>query len=209
MYCVSTNGDVYQVNEGQMEVAFSTGGQPTGLVFDHQGSSFIADQAHQAVLSQTLTDNRIEITPVIKDFDGRPLKGPHSMILSEKNNSLFFTDSGPLGETSIESPGGSVFAIDLSVSMLKPIIDGKLAHPSGIALSNDENEKMIFVSETGLNRVLRIVCHSSGVYHTSVFHQFSGRFGPSALAMSPDGKLYVARFDFTECSKNGLITVLN
>lgn len=29
-----------------MDVAFSTGGQPTGLVFDHQGSSFIADQAH-------------------------------------------------------------------------------------------------------------------------------------------------------------------
>jgi len=26
-----------------MEVAFSTGGQPSGLVFDHQGSSFIAD----------------------------------------------------------------------------------------------------------------------------------------------------------------------
>jgi hypothetical protein len=27
--------------------------------------------------------------------------------------------------------------------------------------------------------------------------------------MSPDGKLYVARFDFTECSKNGLISVIN
>jgi hypothetical protein len=26
LYCVSTNGDVYQVTEGQMEVAFSTGG---------------------------------------------------------------------------------------------------------------------------------------------------------------------------------------
>lgn len=26
--------------------------------------------------------------------------------------------------------------------------------------------------------------------------------------MSPDGKLYVARYDFTECSKNGLISVL-
>lgn len=79
------------------------------------------------------------------------------MVLSEKNNSLFFTDSGPLGETSIESPGGSVFAIDLGVSMLKPIIDSKLAQPSGIALSNDE--QCIFVAETGLNRVLRIVCH--------------------------------------------------
>ena len=51
LYCVSTNGDVYQVTEGQMEVASSTGGQPAGLVFDQQGSSFIADQAHQAVLS--------------------------------------------------------------------------------------------------------------------------------------------------------------
>ena len=103
------------------------------------------------------------------------------MILSEKNNSLFFTDSGPLGETSIESPQGSIFAIDLSVSMLKPIIDGKLAHPSGLAMSNDES--MIYVAETGLNRILRIVCHSSGVYHTSVFHQFAGRFGPTSLAM--------------------------
>lgn len=27
--------------------------------------------------------------------------------------------------------------------------------------------------------------------------------------MSPDGKLYVARYDFTECSKNGVIAILN
>ena len=91
--------------------------------------------------------------------------------------------------------------------MLKLIIDSKLAHPCGLALSLDEN--MIYVAETGMNRVLRIVCHSSGVYHTSVFHQFSGRFGPTALAMNLDGRLYVARFDFTECSKHGLISVLN
>lgn len=129
------------------------------------------------------------------------------MILSEKNNSLFFTDSGPLGETSIESPTGSVFAIDLSVSMLKPIIDGKLAHPCGLALSIDEN--MIFVAETGMNRILRIVAHSSGVYHTSVFCQFAGRFGPTALAMHPDGRLFVARFDFTESSKHGVISILD
>ena len=60
------------------------------------------------------------------------------MILSDKNNCLYFTDSGPLGETSIESPLGSVFAIDLSVSMLKPISDSKLAHPCGITMSLDE-----------------------------------------------------------------------
>lgn len=168
MFAVSTNGDVYQVNEGQIEVAFSTGGQPTGLVFDQQGSSFIADMAHQAILSQTVIENRIEITPVIKDFDGSPLKGPNSMVLSEKNNSLFFTDSGPLGESSIENAQGSLFVIDLSVSMLKPIIFGKLAHPCGVALGTNEN--VLYVAESLNNRVLRVVCHSSGVYHTSVFH---------------------------------------
>ena len=91
--------------------------------------------------------------------------------------------------------------------MLKPIIDCKLAHPCGIALSLDED--IIYVAETGRNRILRIVAHSSGVYHTSVYYQFSGRFGPTALAVSPDGKLYVARFDFAECNKNGLISVIN
>ena len=35
LFCVSTSGDVYQVTEGSLDVAFSTGGQPSGLVFDH------------------------------------------------------------------------------------------------------------------------------------------------------------------------------
>ena len=208
LFAVSSNGDVFQMtSEGSMEVAFSTGGQPTGLVFDMQGSSFIADMAHQAILSQTVNDHRIEITPVIKDFDGNNLKGPNSMVLSEKNNSLFFTDSGPLGESNLESPSGSIFAIDLSVSMLKPIIYGKLAHPSGLALSPNEN--VLYVAETLMNRVLRVVLHSSGVYHTSVFHQFQGRLGPTALAVSPQGQVYVSRFDFTEVNKNGLISILS
>ena len=151
-----------------MAVAFSTGGQPTGLVFDMQGSSFISDLAHQSILSQTVTESRIEITPVIKEFDGNALKGPHSMVLSEKNNCLFFTDSGPFGETSLENPNGSVFAIDMGVNALKPIIHNKLCYPTGLAMSNDET--LLFVSETSMNRVLRIVCHSSGKHYPSVFH---------------------------------------
>ena len=106
------------------------------------------------------------------------------MVLSEKNNCLFFTDSGPLGESSLENPTGSIFAIDLGVSMLKPIVYGKLAHPCGVALSPSEN--ILYVAETLNNRILRVVIHSSGVYHTSVFHQFSGRLGPTALAVAPN-----------------------
>jgi sugar lactone lactonase YvrE len=208
LFAVSTNGDVYQVTEqGQMETAFSTGGQPTGLVFDSQGSSFIADLSHQAVLSQTVTDNRIEIIPVIKDFDGSALKGPNSMVLSEKNNSLFFTDSGPMGESSLESATGSLFVIDLGVSMLKPILFGCLAHPSGLVMNSAQN--ILYVAETLKNRILRVLVHTSGIYHTSVFHQFSGRLGPTALAMNARGQLFVARFDYQEATKHGLITVLN
>jgi sugar lactone lactonase YvrE len=154
-----------------------------------------------------MVDNKLQIEPAIKDFDGNALKGPNSIILSEKNNALFFTDSGLLGETSLENPTGSVFAIDLSVSLLKPVIYNKLAYPCGLALSIEEN--VLYVAETYANRILRVVIHSSGVYHTSVFHQFSGRLGPTALAMHPSGRLYCARYDFNECSKQGVISVLN
>lgn len=133
------------------------------------------------MLSQTVTDNRIEIIPVIKDFDGSALKGPNSMVLSEKKNSLFFTDSGPLGESSLENPTGSLFVIDLNVSMLKPIIYGSLAHPSGLAMNDVKN--VLYVAETLKNRILRVVLNELGVFHTSVFHQFSGRLGPSAIAI--------------------------
>lgn len=33
--------------------------------------------------------------------------------------------------------------------------------------------------------------------------------GPTALAVSPAGQLYVARYDFSEANKNGLISILN
>ena len=126
-------------------------------------------------------DSEIEIKQVIKDYEGVPLKGPNSMVLSASSNTLYFSDSGPLGETSLESPHGSIFAVDLPTNNLKAVIFNKLAYPSGLALSNDEG--FLFVSETNMNRVLRIVIHSTGVYHSTVFHQFEGRLGPTALAM--------------------------
>ena len=104
LFVVVINGDIYQVVEDRLEHAFSTNGQPTSIVFDQQGSSFIADTAHQSILSQTTKDHRTETTPVIKDYEGNALKGPHSMVLSDKQNALFFTDTGPFGESSLENP---------------------------------------------------------------------------------------------------------
>lgn len=56
-------------------------------------------------------------------------------------------------------------------------------------LSHDE--KNLFVSETCENRIIRFVLTNSGIYAFryfrklfSVYHQFSGRFGPTALVIS-------------------------
>ncbi len=54
-----------------------------------------------------------------------------------------------------------------------------------------------------------MVIHKEGVFYTSVFHQFSGKFGPTAIAVDPAGMIYVARFDFHGVSEDGLISILD
>jgi len=45
--------------------------------------------------------------------------------------------------------------IDLELSLVRPLAHNCLSFPSGIALS--KNEKVIYVSETAKNRILRFV----------------------------------------------------
>ena len=47
------------------------------------------------------------------------------------------------------------------------------------------------------------------VYHCSVFHQFSGGPGPSAIAVDASGNLYVARYDFAGAGAGGCVSVLS
>ena len=211
LFAVSSLGDVFKIvqEQGTYDVAFSTGGKPKGLVFDNQGSAFIADEALRAIMNKYDIENKNEqCYAAIKDFDGKELLGPNSMCLSEKNNLLFFTDSGPLEDCGLEKPNGSVYVIDLGVSMLKPVLQNCLAHPWGIAMNAEQN--VIYVAETLRNRILRVIMHSSGAYYTSVFHQFAGGLGPSAITIdAKTGNLYVARFDHLEQKADGLVTVLS
>ena len=207
LYIVSSNGDIYMVQDNQLDLMFSTGGQPTAIVFDAQGAAFIADNAHQAILSQSETENRIEIAPIVKDFEGEALLGPNSLLVSHEHGMLFFTDSGPFGHTGLHNQKGGVFGIDLELNELRPLMTGCMAYPYGIALGVDE--KRIYIAETGKNRIIRFVQSADGVYHSSMFYQFSGRFGPTALAMHAKGFLFVARYDFSDCSEDGLISVIS
>ena len=79
--------------------------------------------------------------------------------------------------------------------MLQPIAYECLAGPSGLALSNDEAH--LYVAETCMNRIVRYTQRPAGVWHASVFFQFSGGFGPSSVVVDKvSGYLYVGRYDF-------------
>ena len=207
LFAACQTGHIYSIVDQQCQELYYTGGQPTSLIFESNNTAYIADMAHQRILCHTEIEGRVEVTEIVKDYEGMPLLGPNCIVLNENTNYLYFTDSGPLGETSITNPVGNIFAADLELLVLKPIALKCLAYPSGIAISNDG--KYIYVAEMSLNRILRIVQSPPGVHHLSVFYQFSSRLGPSAVAVSENGFIYVANFDFSEYSKNGLISILS
>jgi hypothetical protein len=45
------------------------------------------------------------------------------------------------------------------------------------------------------NRILRYVQKPEGVFHPSVFYQFSGGVGPSCIATDRSGNIYVGIYD--------------
>eukprot|EP00802_Teleaulax_amphioxeia_P009143 Tamp_09159.p1 GENE.Tamp_09159~~Tamp_09159.p1 ORF type:complete len:349 (+),score=80.71 Tamp_09159:123-1049(+) len=179
-------------------------GSPSSLVFDETEALFVADFAKRAIISQRPAqpdgeEERFEEFDIlVGDYEGKPFCGPNSLAFDGEGN-LFFTDSGPMGETSLEKPRGSVFCVEVADQLLKPLALQCMAHPSGVAVSADG--KVVYVAETMANRIVRFVKQKHGVFLSSVFHQFSGGFGPTALSLVTDPEtngsyLLVARFDF-------------
>jgi sugar lactone lactonase YvrE len=150
------------------------------------------------------------VVEYIRSYEEKPFKGPNSAAAA-KNGTIYFTDSGPLGETTMQNPKGSVFCV--IDEFVQPLAYQCLAHPSGIALS--PNDDAIYVCETMQNRLLRFVQKPYGVYHCSVFYTFSGTLGPTGVAVDKKGFIYVSHFDFADLTKTeegpgtGIITVLS
>jgi sugar lactone lactonase YvrE len=146
---------------------------------------------------------------LVKEWEDLPLKGPTSLAYNKDDNELIFCDGGVLLESSLFPKNGSVFAIDLDSKIMRPILYKCLSFPSDLLYHSES--KCIYVAETFANRILRLKQNEDGVYYSSVFHQFNGRLGPSALTMDEYGNLYVGIYDFTNenIENDGLIAVLN
>lgn len=57
----------------------------------------------------------------------------------------------------------------------------------------DEEEKVLLVCEMGENRILKYILDENMSGNNTVFHQFHGRFGPSAI-FNYNSQFYVSLF---------------
>ena len=201
---VTSEGFIYSIDSTGISKKSDTGGQPFSLLYDSSSTLFITDLAQQAIYSYSEEESLQEL---IKSCEGKPFLGPNSLAFHEATNSLYFTDSGPMGETSLLNPRGSVYVADIEQGNIKHIILRALAHPAGIGVTGDG--KTVYVAETYKNRLLKITCSSNGNYHTTVFHQFSGRLGPTALCVTENGMIYVANYEFDSAGVKGKVSVIN
>lgn len=133
----SYNGEIIKYAEGQLKLLTKINGQVRSIAYDAPKSTYyIADLLRQSIIA--LNSNDFTEAELVNEYEGVSLEGPHSIILSNKTGNVFFTDSGPFGETSIPNNKGSVFMIDMQQQSIRPIILRCLSSPSGLAFSNSD-----------------------------------------------------------------------
>ena len=135
---------------------------------------------------------------MVSEYEGIPFKGPTSLAYNTEDNILYIADTGPFGNISMSKPHGSVYLYDLreldGLQMMRPLMFNCLSYPSAIIYDN--NKGNLYIAETFTNRIIRLTQNPKGVYHASVFYQFSGRVGPTCLALDDLDNIYVGRFEF-------------
>eukprot|EP01084_Bolivina_argentea_P161681 281444_1 len=186
------------------KVLIQIDGQPNCVSFEDRNEMIICDPSSLALLT-TSSDNKTQTSTLCNEYENESFRGPsHSVIHS--NGCKFFTDGGPLGDTALQHPKGSVFCINTE-GILRPLAYQCLAQPTDLAFS--PNEKCLYVAEMLRNRILRFVETNNGLFIYSVFYQFSGGVGPTGIDVDADGNLFVTRFEHKGLNTCGQLTVID
>eukprot|EP01063_Lacrimia_lanifica_P028828 TRINITY_DN4287_c0_g1_i1.p1 TRINITY_DN4287_c0_g1~~TRINITY_DN4287_c0_g1_i1.p1 ORF type:complete len:279 (+),score=99.82 TRINITY_DN4287_c0_g1_i1:60-896(+) len=212
--CVESTGEVFVASPGNGEVLqladagdrkiferVATCGSPSALACHGAGGLIGADPANQNVV-------RIQdggAVDFISDNRGEKLVGPSGVHIAARSGAIFISDGGTFGDTGLASPRGRVLYFDPATQTLQTIATG-LAYPTGLCTSPDG--EVLYVCETAQNRILRFVQRPKNAWHGSVFHQFSGLFGPNCIDADGDGNLYIGRFDLCDVAAESVVTIL-
>ena len=89
---------------------------------------------------------------------------------------------------------GSLYYVELDNKITRGLLINCLAYPADVIYDN--TSQILYVAETFTNRIIRLIQNPPGVFHSSIFHQFNGRIGPTAITMDELGNIYVARYEF-------------
>jgi gluconolactonase len=132
------------------------------------------------------------VTPLVTEFDGKPLRGPNDLIVDRKGG-IYFTDPAPRGasEPSLvlyRRPSGEVV-----------LIDSQFIFPNGLSLSLDE--KILYVLDINSEYVHAYDTQPDGsVKNKRPFAKLAGftqpatgpaRSGADGMAVDSKGRLYV------------------
>lgn len=205
--CSKADGGVYSVQNGELCEEFNSGGQPHGIAFDKAGALHIADPSRRALLRAERAEGAeggwdVGTTP---GLDGS-LRGPTAVAVTATQQK-FFTDSGPLGDSTIGERRGRVFSMDPATgNTTHPVVAAGLAHPCALCVCPVTG--VVYCAEMLANRILRFVEEPEGVWQASVFRQLHGRIGPSCLDCDQNGDIYVGHYESRKCAKQGLVTII-
>ena len=214
LHIISSTGEVFQFNDTTSEQIMSLNGQPSGICFDSNGYVYVADLQAGAIFfkapSQNETNSIIEHI-ISKEYDNKPFKGPTSIAFNKEDNVIYFADSGVFENSTLAPFDCCLYSIDLDTRVLRLVLNN-LSFVSDVCY--DSVNECIYVAETFMNRVIRLKQNEDGVFNASVFYQFSGRVGPSALAIDENGCVFIARYEYSnsevdiDTEADGLISVV-
>lgn len=228
MYVCSHAGEILRfTDDGDVQVFLTIGGQPNCTFFLTKVLILMRTTIYilQMLLThpfftnnkqievknkyKSLEDNKSELQILVKDYEGNPLKGPISLAMNTDENCLLVCDAGNFGSTSLNRATGSIYIVELDSKIPRPLLMNCLAYPADVIFDNSTG--ITYLVETFTNRIIRFIQNPPGVYHSSIFHQFNGRLGPTAISIDEMGNIYVARYEFQNAEKDvdGLISILN
>lgn len=205
----SLSGEIFCFREGQLATCCVTGGVVTSMTMDDKFSLILGDSKEKCVFHLVFEGEKYEPSKMIDEYKESPLLGVTAVHYCAEFGSLFFADAKRTSSFFKEKPTGSLYYFDYELQLTIPIIRDYLTFPSAIAV--DTNKKAVYVADMYSNQIVRAIKNNCGTYIASVFYQFSGRKGLSAIDVDSLGNIYVARFEHQDerNSIDGIIAKLN